>query len=237
MGTYPLTNVTHLLCLSSHEYQHVFRRVGTNITVGAVGNQPSYQLDNPKLLLERHCTFSKLSSTFWVSLCNCNKWLKLQIIPYTSLSPPTHHIPYCFSHSTQPEKCVHASLPNSHRDNESDAISHTGQKQWKSSTSISETTRPIKPCLHLAVQTSLHSPPAKQGSLQPLYFFNTFSNGLQTWSLWLLVMYKQSQLSTFQIHKNTFLRAYSFVLHSSNEKVGWGTNNVNGMVQLSFLIG
>lgn len=51
------------------------------------------------------------------------------------------------------------------------------------------------------------------------------------------MLYKRSRLSTFQIHKNTFLRAYSFVLHSSNEKVGRGTNNVNGMVQLSFLIG
>lgn len=114
MGTYPLTNVIHLLCLSSHEYHHVLRRVDTNITVGAVGNQPSYQLDNPELLLERHCTFSKPSSTFWVSPCNCNKWLKLQIIPCMSLSaPPTHHFPHCFSHSTQPEKCVHPSLPNS----------------------------------------------------------------------------------------------------------------------------
>lgn len=69
--------ITHLLCLSSHEYQHVFRRVGTKITVGAVENQPSYQLDNPELLLERYCTFSKVCSTFWVSLCNCNEWLKL----------------------------------------------------------------------------------------------------------------------------------------------------------------
>lgn len=122
--------IIHLLCLSSHEYQHVFRTVGTKITVGAVGNQPSYQLDNPELLLERHCTFSKLSSTFWVSLCNCKEWLKLQIIPCMSLSaPPTYHLPHCFSHSTQPEKCVCPSPQNSHRDKESDAISYTGQEQ------------------------------------------------------------------------------------------------------------
>lgn len=83
--------------------------------------------------------------------------------------------------------------------------------------------------------STLHLPNQWQPPLQPLDFFNPFSNGLQT--LVILVMYKRSQVSTFQIHKNTFLRAYSFVLHSSNEKVGWGTNNVNGMVQLSFLIG
>lgn len=51
------------------------------------------------------------------------------------------------------------------------------------------------------------------------------------------MMYKRSKQSTFHIHKNTFLRACGFVLRSSSEKVEWGTNNVNGMVQLRFLLG
>lgn len=101
--------IIHLLCPSSHSRvpAHVLRRVGTKSAVAAAGNQPSYQqLDNPELLLERHCTFSKLSSTFWVSLCNHNEWLKLHIIPCVCLSgPPTYHLPYGFTHSTQPEKC------------------------------------------------------------------------------------------------------------------------------------
>lgn len=182
-----------------------------------------------------------MTCTIWVSLCNCKEWLKLQIVSCMSLSgPPPYNLPYYFSLSIQAEKrlsfCPKLPLIWGIRCYLMHGVN--GQEQWEKSTFISETTRHIKPqSLYLAVQHSLHSPHAKLGSLQALCFFNTFSNKLQILSLCVLVMDKWSELSTFQIHKNTFLRAYSFVLHSFNEKVAWGTNNVNGMVQLSFLIG
>lgn len=118
--------IIHLMCLSSHKYQHVFRRVGTKITVGAVGNQPSYQLDNPELLLERHCTFSKLSSTFWVSPCNCNKWLKLQIILCMSLSaPPTFTTSHTVSVTPHSLRSVSILLPQTPTEIRSQMLFHT----------------------------------------------------------------------------------------------------------------